>query len=169
MQSIIVPGEQTNEGVLIESVTLVWRELARQLAADPSLAFRIDAHVWEGIVAAAYKAEGFDEVILTPRSGDYGRDVIAIKKDFGSIRFIDQVKRYNPEKVIVTADDVRALVGVLLSDSKATKAFVTTTSDFAPGIMTDPFISQHIPYRLVLQNGSALRERINRLAVSEQA
>jgi hypothetical protein len=38
------------------------------------------------------KKAGFEEVILTPRSGDHGRDVIATKKALGTIRVIDQVK-----------------------------------------------------------------------------
>ena len=73
----------------------------------------------------------FDEVVLTPSSGDLGRDVIAIKKGFGSIRFIDQVKAFSPSHV-VTANDVRALPGVLQADQNATKAIFTTTSTFAP-------------------------------------
>jgi len=32
------------------------------------------------MIAGVYKESGFDEVTLTPRSGDFGRDVIAIKK-----------------------------------------------------------------------------------------
>jgi len=48
--------------------------------------------MWEEIIAGAYKKAGFDEVTLTPRSGDLGRDVIAIKKGLGSVRVIDQVK-----------------------------------------------------------------------------
>ena len=51
---------------------------------------------------------------LTPRSGDYGRDVIATSKTklVGVVRIIDQVKRYTPPNE-VTANDVRAMLGVL--------------------------------------------------------
>jgi len=58
------------------------------------------------------RQSGFDEVTLTPRSGDYGRDVIAIKKGIGTIRVIDQVKAYKPGH-LVGANDVRALLGAL--------------------------------------------------------
>jgi restriction system protein len=54
-------------------------------------------------------------VTLTPRSGDYGRDVIAVKRGLGFIRVIDRVKAYKPDH-LVTADDVRALMGVLQGD-----------------------------------------------------
>jgi len=33
---------------------------------------------WEEMIAAAFHEAKFDEVILTPQSGDHGRDVIAI-------------------------------------------------------------------------------------------
>ena len=51
---------------------------------------------WEELIAAAFDRSGYDEVILTPRSGDHGRDVIAIKKGIGTVRIIDSVKAYKP-------------------------------------------------------------------------
>jgi restriction system protein len=76
------------------------------------------------MVAGAYDRVGFDKVILTPRSGDLRRDVIAIKYGLGTVRVIDQVKAYGPGH-LVTADDVRALLGVLDADG-ASKGFLTT-------------------------------------------
>jgi restriction system protein len=116
---------------------------------------------WEEIVAGAYKRAKFDEVILTPRSGDYGRDVIAIKKGLGTVRIIDQVKAYKPDH-LVTANDVRALLGVLHGDG-ASKGFLTTTSDFAPKLKVDPLISPFIPSRLELINGRMLLNRLREL------
>jgi restriction system protein len=58
------------------------------------------------IIAGAYHRSGFDEVILTPRSGDHGRDVIAIKKGIGSIRVIDQVKAYKPGHLVTAVEYV---------------------------------------------------------------
>ena len=54
------------------------------------------AEKWEEMIAGAYSRAGFDEVILTPRSGDYGRDVIAIRKGIGCIKIIGSVKAYKP-------------------------------------------------------------------------
>ena len=87
---------------------------------------------------------------LTPRSGDHGRDVIAIKRGLGSVRIIDQVKAYKPGHW-VTANDVRALVGVVAGDG-ASKGFLTTTSDFAPRLRTgkDPLVAKFIPAQLEL-------------------
>src|SRR5207237_593136 len=83
-----------------------------------------------------------------------GRDVIAIKKGICSIRVIDQVKAYKPPH-LVTANDVRALVGVLYEDG-ASKACLSTTSDFAPMLKTDPLMVPLIPSRLELVNGPTL-------------
>src|SRR5262249_33532665 len=123
---------------------------------------QIAAHKWEEIIAGAYHKAGFDEVTLTPRSGDHGRDVIAVKRGLGSIRVIDQVKAYKPDH-LVTANDVRALVGVLHGDG-ASKGFVTTTSGFAPLLRTDPLITPFIPSRLELIDGKKLLARLEDLA-----
>src|SRR5690606_35477294 len=98
------------------------------------------------------------------RSGDGGRDVIARKRGFGSVCVIDQVKAYKPGH-LVTANDVRALLGVLAGRrDQAAKGFVTTTSDFAPQILDDITISQEVPSRLELINGKQLIEILKPLA-----
>jgi restriction system protein len=161
LQAVVVPGARTDEGKLIEAVTIPWFDIIALLAQDPNVAFEISPERWEEIVAGAYHKAGFDEVTLTPRSGDHGRDVIAIKKGLGSVRVIDQVKAFKPPH-LVTADDVRALVGVLSGDG-ASKGFLTTTSDFAPKLKTDPLIACHIPARLGLVNGTMFLERLQEL------
>jgi restriction system protein len=64
---------------------------------------------------------------------------------------------------LVTADDVRALLGVLQGDG-ASKGFLTTTSDFAPKLKKDPLITPFIPSRLELINGKMLIERLEILS-----
>jgi restriction system protein len=162
LQTIVVPGNKTAEGQLIEAVALPWFEIIALLKKDPTIAYQISARKWEELIAGAYKKAGFEEVTLTPRSRDYGRDVIAIKRGLGSIRVIDQVKAYKPGH-LVTADDVRALVGVLHGDG-ASKGFLTTTSDFAPTLPQDPLIVPFIPSRLELINGKMLLKRLEELA-----
>ena len=162
LQTVIVPGVRTSEGTLIEAVALPWFDIIDLIGKDPSVAFQLSWDKWEEIIAGAYKQAGFDEVTLTPRSGDYGRDVIAIKRGLGSVRVIDSVKAYKPP-YLVKANDVRALIGVLQTDGAA-KGFVTTTSDFAPRIRTDPTIIPLIPSRLDLINGEMLRSRLDELA-----
>ncbi|WP_454629477.1 restriction endonuclease [Bradyrhizobium cenepequi] len=163
MQTIIVPGNRTTDGQLIEAATLPWFEIVRILNEDPSAAFQIPPRKLEEVIAAAYKQSGFDEVTLTPRSNDFGRDIIAVKWGLGSVRVIDQVKAYKPDH-LVTADEVRALIGVLLTDPTSAKGFVTTTSSFAPRIRSDPGISSLIPARLELIDGKTLLKRLQEVA-----
>lgn len=157
--AIVSYDDKVEDGTRINFIRPIYTELLKALRDDPEFIYKINPRIWEEIIAASYDKAGFDEVILTPRSGDYGRDVIAIKKGFGSVRFIEQVKAYNPSHV-VNADEVRALLGVLQADPKATKAIFTTTSNFAPLISKDKFIAPFLPYRLELHNRENL---INRL------
>lgn len=162
LKTLIIPGDKTSEGKIIEAVNIPWFDIIKRIEKDPDIVFQIPWDKWEEIIAGAYKKAGFEEVILTPRSGDLGRDVIAIKKGLGEIRVIDQVKAYSPEH-LVSANDVRALVGVLNMD-EASKGVLTTTSDFAPKLKDDPLITQLIPARLDLINGEKLIKRLQELS-----
>jgi restriction system protein len=162
LQAVIVPGGKTDQGQLIEAVALPWFEIIELLNRDPSLVYQIKDRKWEEIIAGAYQRAGFDEVTLTPRSGDFGRDIIAVKHGLGTIRIIDQVKAYGPNH-LVTADDVRALLGVLQGD-KASKGFLTTTSDFAPKLRDDILLKPFMPAQLELINGKMLLARLEELA-----
>ena len=92
---------------------------------------------------------------MTPRSGDGGVDVIATRPDFGGIRILDQAKRYAPGN-LVPANDVRAMWGVLDRHPRASKAVISTTSDFAPGVYTE--FADVMQTRLQLRNGPQLQE-----------
>lgn len=155
LQAVVRPYERTREGELIKAVSIPWKRVVEILVKRPQLAFELSPRTWEEVIAAAFDAAGYDEVTLTPRSRDHGRDVIAVKRGVGSIRIIDSVKAYN-YKHLVRHDDVRALLGVLFADPQATKAILSTTSGFVPGIRKDPLIAPHIPYRLELMDGPEL-------------
>ena len=155
IQAVITRIEKTDEGHLIQTLEPAWSAILGALACDPNALNVLTSMQWEELVAASYDKAGFDEVTLTPRSGDRGRDVIAVKKGRYSIRILDQVKAFKAGH-LVTANDVRALLGVLGSDRNATKGVVTTTSDFAPMLRVDPTIAPHVPYRLELINGREL-------------
>jgi restriction system protein len=159
-QTVLEFGEITDEGRLIEVVTIGWFEIIEAFIKNPRLMYEVDWRKLEEIVGGAYDKAGYT-VTLTPRSGDHGRDIIAEKKEssFGAIRVIDQVKRYSGDH-LVTADEVRAMIGVL-DGSRSTKGFVTTTSDFAPKIWTDPFITPFMPARLELINGPDLLKKLD--------
>ena len=163
MQAIVSLGGQTPEGYRIQAVTLPWFTLIREIQRDPGSLNQIGWRKLEELVAGAYEQAGYD-VVLTPPSADRGRDIIAVKHDVCSIRIIDQVKAYAPDRR-VTANDVRALLGVLSSEQNTSKGIVTTTATFAPGISSDPTIKPFIPFRLELRDGEQLRQWLLDLAV----
>ena len=127
----------------------------RNLERDAGFLFKIPWRKLEELIAGAYERAGWPEVVLTPPSGDGGRDVIATRPGFGSIRIVDQVKAYAPGH-LVTADEIRSMLGVLQVDSNVSKGLVTTTSGFAPRIAKDDRLKAFIPYRLELKDGVAL-------------
>jgi restriction system protein len=162
VQAIVEPYGKTNEGDLVRAMVIPWRVIVNHLAKDWTMAFEIPPRTWEELIAAGFEQAGYDEVILTPRSGDHGRDVVAVRRGVGCVRIIGSVKAYAPHR-LVKHDDVRALAGVLHGDHSATKGVITTTSDFAPGIVTDPYLAPLMPFRLELMNGQRLCEWLNSL------
>jgi restriction system protein len=158
-QAVIIPYQKTTEGYLIRAVTLPLRKIIQMILKDPKLMQEFDPRKWEELIAATYQVSGlYDEVTLTPRSGDDGKDVIAVKKGFGSVRLLESVKRYAPNRV-VEASEVRDLLGALSSDQKASKGILSTTSMFAPKVKTNPQFTQYMPTRLELVDGKDLLER----------
>lgn len=154
--SVIVPEKPVAEGVLVKCTSLVWASVVSELQADWRQAFEIPPRVWEEIIAGAFKEAKFDEVILTPRSGDHGRDVIAVRNGVGSIRILGSVKAYKPGHLI-TKEEVHALMGVVALDHNASKGIFATTSDFAPLILNDPGLAASVPHRIELMNGRQLQ------------
>ena len=150
IKTIVTFGSRDTEGQVVEAVGDLWFEIIRIFQCDPQAIYKFDWRQWEEIVAGAWRQAGFDEVKLTPRSGDRGRDVIATNHDGSSIRLFDQVKAYSPGHV-VTADEVSAMLGRLTSQGNVSKGIITTTSEFAPRLMDDPDIKRLIPYRLDLK------------------
>ena len=150
LKALLTFGDKISEGRLVEAVSVPWFSIMEIIKNDPDSIYQIDPFKWEEIIAGAYDAAGFDEVILTPRSGDKGRDVIAAINGVGSIKIVDQVKAYSPDN-LVTANDVRALAGVISMEQNVSKGVITTTSDFAPKVREDELIKALLPYRLELR------------------
>jgi restriction system protein len=161
-----VPKQNVAEGTLIASVSIAWRSIIDQVGVNWRRAYEIPPRVWEEIIAGAYHLAGFDEVVLTPRSNDHGRDIIAVRNGIGSIRILGSVKAYNTGH-LVTKEEVHALMGVLAIDPNASKGLFTTTSDFAPRLLDDPRLALAVPHRLELMNGEKLRAWLAELSKKE--
>jgi restriction system protein len=70
------------------------------------------------------------------------------------------VKAFKPGH-IVTADDVRATYGVLNLHQNVSKAVVTTTSQFAPGVFNE--FKGVMPFRLELKDRAQLLEWLQQI------
>lgn len=161
--SIVEKGPKSSEGFLVSSVSTAWFRIYEEIKKNPEFLFQFveDGHKFEEFIAGVYEQSGWS-VTLTPRSGDAGRDVIAEKKGFGSLRFVEQCKAYRRDRR-VTAEEVRAMYGVWSADLQSNKAIVTTTADFAPRISEDPLLKPILGNRLELRNGQALVEMLSRM------
>lgn len=164
--ALVRRGASTPDGDEIHGPTATWFEMSRQLKRDPEFRFEFtsDPTKFEEFLAGAYKLHGWDAVTLTPRSGDKGRDVIAITSKMSAMRVLDQAKAYSPTN-LVSQKDVREIFGVLRLDPGATKGIITTTSDFAPGV-ADEF-KNVIPYQLETKNGEQFLEWIRHILATQ--
>jgi restriction system protein len=168
---ILHVGDKTSEGHLIRASALPWLEIVDYIDRNPEFLFQFaqNPRKFEEFIAASYERAGFDEVILTPQRGDGGRDVIATKKGWGSVRFLEQTKAYSPGH-LVTHDDVRAMLGTLATDQRASKALITTTSAFQPGILkSGSEFERFVPHRLELKDGVQTREWVRQIAAGKTA
>ncbi len=117
--------------------------LLDQVLRNPEIMRRLGARDFEGFVAALLEQIGFEDVILTPRSGDDGRDVLATKRVHGlTVLCAFECKRYSFDRP-VGPEIARALLGTILHGStRATKGVLVTTSHFTPAarrfILTEP-------------------------------
>ena len=138
----------------------------KMLLEDPDSAYQIPPRKFEELIAGAWERTGyFDEVILTPRSGDKGRDVIATKWGYGSVRIFDEVKAKSPDN-LVPASVVRGMLGVLDRDRNVSKGIITTTSDFAPGVWDE--FKLYMPHRLERKSLPGLLEWLGPLAARDK-
>jgi len=117
--------------------------LLERVARNPEAMRLLDSREFEQFVAMLVEKLGFENVILTPRSGDEGRDVLATLNVHGlSILCAIECKRYAPNRP-VGPDVARALLGVIGHPAtRATKGILVTTSSFTPAakkfIVTEP-------------------------------
>jgi restriction system protein len=136
IRSLIIPGDKIKEGTLVKGVSTLWFEIMQRIRDDPDNIYQIDCWKWEELLAGAYKQDGWDVVVLTPKKGDKGIDVIAERKGWGQLRFLllDQMKAYKPDHLI-GPDEIREMKGVLMDHPEASKALITTTADFTSGAL----------------------------------
>lgn len=158
LQAIVEKTSRGPEGYGIEVIEPAWNFYLDAIARDPAGMQSLNADQWEQMLAAYYTKEGYN-VILTPRSGDQGRDLIAEKPGRYVVRILEQMKAYRPD-LTVTAEEVAGFMHTLNSDRRATHGIISTTAKFAPRIMNDARIAPHVGGRLTLVDGTTLRANL---------
>jgi HJR/Mrr/RecB family endonuclease len=119
--------------------------LVKKVYDEPSLLRQIDPRDFEYFIAEIIEKLGFENVSVTPRSGDGGQDIIAtsVINDI-PLLFSFECKRYSKNRKI-QLETMRALLGTVNSRSiKANKGVLVTTSSFTSGarkfIASEPLI-----------------------------
>ena len=154
---VLTPGTRAQQ-----FLATPWEAIFRSILENPrSLEEFTRSHRrFEEFIAETYYRSGY-KVELTPASNDGGVDIIAELPGHGTIKILDQTKAYSEHRP-VTANDVRAAVAVLATHPDASKAVVTTTSRFAPGVFTE--FASMTPTRLELRDGQKLIEWLKTVA-----
>jgi restriction system protein len=166
--AILNARDDTSEGQLIEYVKISWLRIVAEIRKDPDFLYRFakEHRKFEEFIAATYDRSGeWDRVILTPQSGDKGRDVIVERDGIGALRFVEQAKALS-EGRLVTHDQVLSVLGVLQADPGASKAIITTTTDFAPGVLNSEEFKRLTP-RLETRSGKQLLKWLDLLESDE--
>jgi len=109
-------------------------KVLRAVMADPRHLHRLTPRQFEEFTAEILDALGFRDILLTPRSGDGGRDVIASREIHGiPLTFYFECKKYAEDNK-VQLDSLRALLGVVAHNAtEANIGVLVTTSTFTAG------------------------------------
>ncbi len=125
-------GEE-EKSALITVDNLPLRLIAK-IMRSPSEVKNLTPRQFEEFVAETLSQLGFTDVILTPRSGDGGKDVIASHQINGiPLSFYFECKKYADGNK-VQLDTLRALLGTMAHDARrVNKGVLVTTSTFTKG------------------------------------
>jgi len=118
----------------LKSVDFLPLNALDRILRSPEAMRSLSARDFELFVATLIDQLGFEDVQVTPRSGDQGRDILAVKSVHGiSILFAFECKRYKPENP-VGPDILRALLGTIRHGrTSANKGVLVTASTFTSG------------------------------------
>jgi len=126
-----------------ETVQFLPVTLLDAIADNPQLMRGMEPRDFEKLVAHLLESLEFENIILTPPSGDGGRDVIATKFVAGiPLLFSFECKRYSNK---IGLDIMRGLLGsVAHGPTKVNKGVLVTTSTFTSGaeefILSEPLV-----------------------------
>jgi HJR/Mrr/RecB family endonuclease len=128
---IILPKEFQER---LKAVQFLPVKLFEKISNDPNLMHGMNPIDFEYFIAELMDKSGFENIIVTPRSGDKGRDILATKTVCDvPIIFAFECKKYAPNRKI-KPEIMRALLGTVSHpQTKANKGVLVTTSSFTRG------------------------------------
>jgi HJR/Mrr/RecB family endonuclease len=151
-EEINEPAEDYSELALPEDirqrlqvVDFIPLEIHRRIARDQNELFNLSSRQFEEYIADLLRNMEFEDIILTPSSGDGGRDLIATKRHKNiPLIFAFECKRYAPKRGI-GPQIMRALLGTVKGRYTAANVGVlVTTSYFTKGskdlIISEPLL-----------------------------
>lgn len=129
--NIILPDEHRSNLIKVEGFPL---RVISSILRDPKRLHYLSPRQFEGFIADILSKLEFENVVLTPRSSDGGKDVIASKRVNGiPVSFYFECKKYAKGNKI-QLNTLRALLGVVAHDQNKTNIGVlVTTSTFTKG------------------------------------
>lgn len=143
---------QANERIQLD-LKSIDDALIEYLARHPKLMYEFSPRKFEELVAELFKGMGY-VVVLTPRSNDGGRDLLAFQNSaVGTLLTLVECKRFSPDKH-VGVGLVRTLYGVTEYE-RASHAVLATTSFFTRGARN---FHEAVHYRLSLADYNSLAQ-----------
>jgi HJR/Mrr/RecB family endonuclease len=130
-ENLILPDRFASSIASVDGIPLA---LLKAVCGDPRTMRALTPRQFEEFIAELIERIGFSDVVLTPRSGDGGKDVVASKIIHGiPLTFYFECKKYAEDNK-VQLDRLRALLGVVAHDAhKVNKGILVTTSTFTAG------------------------------------
>jgi hypothetical protein len=155
-----VVREDTRSSVLqsaLHLIRFVDDGVIEHLADHPDELLGLKPRYFEMLCAELLARQGFTSVVLTPEVGDGGVDIYATQNDLmGSSLYLIECKAWTPPHH-VGRPQLQNLYGVL-TDSRASKAVVATTSYFSQPALAWQSDKKH---QLTLRDYDAVRAWLN--------
>lgn len=131
LDDIEIEEEQKSSLIMIDKLPL---KVISMILQNPQEVRNITPRQFEEFIADLLSQLGFSNVILTPRSGDGGKDIIASRSISGiPISLYFECKKYADGNKI-QLETLRALLGTMAHDARSVnKGVLVTTSSFTRG------------------------------------
>jgi restriction system protein len=107
--------------------------LIHEIKRRPEIMKGLSPRNFERMTAELLSGLGFEDVVLTPRSGDGGRDVVAVQRFRGiPVLFAFECKQYTKKRIQL--ETLRGLLGTVAhGPTMANIGVLVTTSQFTSG------------------------------------